>query len=70
MNPIYDFNGQVALVIGAAKGMGLAKAQMFAQSGYQGYVSAEYEGEEDPMTGVPKLVERIKALSRKYSSAG
>ena len=38
--------------------------QMFAQSGYQGYVSAEYEGDEDPLTGVPKLVEKIKALSR------
>ncbi len=44
--------------------------QMFAQSGYQGYVSAEYEGDEDPMTGVPKLVDKIKALSRQYSSAG
>jgi NAD(P)-dependent dehydrogenase (short-subunit alcohol dehydrogenase family) len=33
MNPIYDFNGQVALVTGAAKGMGLATALMFAQSG-------------------------------------
>jgi hypothetical protein len=33
MNPIYDFNGQVALVTGAAKGMGLATARMFAQSG-------------------------------------
>ena len=33
MNPIYDFKGQVALVTGAAKGMGLATARMFAQSG-------------------------------------
>lgn len=33
MNPIYDFSGQVALVTGAAKGMGLATARMFAQSG-------------------------------------
>src|SRR3954466_7371021 len=33
MNPIYDFTGQVALVTGAAKGMGLATAQMFAESG-------------------------------------
>lgn len=33
MNPTYDFNGQVALVTGAAGGMGLATAQAFAQSG-------------------------------------
>jgi NADP-dependent 3-hydroxy acid dehydrogenase YdfG len=33
MNPIYDFEGQVALVTGAAKGMGLATARMFAESG-------------------------------------
>jgi NAD(P)-dependent dehydrogenase (short-subunit alcohol dehydrogenase family) len=32
MNPRYDFNGQVALVTGAAKGMGLATARMFAES--------------------------------------
>jgi sugar phosphate isomerase/epimerase len=42
--------------------------QMFATSGYKGYMSAEYEGQEDAMTGVPKLIEKIKALSRKYSS--
>lgn len=33
MNPTYDFTGQVALVTGAAKGMGLATARMFAKSG-------------------------------------
>jgi NAD(P)-dependent dehydrogenase (short-subunit alcohol dehydrogenase family) len=33
MNPRYDFSGQVALVTGAAKGMGLATAHMFARSG-------------------------------------
>jgi sugar phosphate isomerase/epimerase len=41
---------------------------IFARAGYKGYMSAEYEGDEDPMTGVPKLVEKIKALCRKYSS--
>ena len=43
--------------------------RLFAEGGYKGYMSAEYEGEEDPMTGVPKLLERIKVLCRKYSSA-
>jgi NAD(P)-dependent dehydrogenase (short-subunit alcohol dehydrogenase family) len=33
MNPTYDFHGQVALVTGAASGMGLATARAFAQSG-------------------------------------
>jgi NAD(P)-dependent dehydrogenase (short-subunit alcohol dehydrogenase family) len=33
MNPTYDFKGQVAFVTGAAMGMGLAAARMFAQAG-------------------------------------
>jgi NAD(P)-dependent dehydrogenase (short-subunit alcohol dehydrogenase family) len=33
VNPTYDFTGQVALVTGAAMGMGLATARAFAQSG-------------------------------------
>ena len=41
----------------------------FAQSGYRGYMSAEYEGKEDSMTGVPKLIGKIKALCAKYSAA-
>lgn len=43
--------------------------QAFARAGYCGYMSAEYERPEDPMTGVPKLVEKIKTLCRKYSDA-
>jgi len=46
--------------------------QMFAHAGYQGYVSAEYEvsfsDSLPPSTGVPKLLETIKALCRKYST--
>lgn len=42
--------------------------RMFRDSGYKGYLSAEYEGKEDPMTGVPKLMNTIKALCKKYSS--
>lgn len=41
---------------------------MFAKAGYKGYMSAEYEGDEDPMTGVPKLIERMKGLCRQFSS--
>jgi sugar phosphate isomerase/epimerase len=43
--------------------------QIFAKGGYKGYMSVEYEGEEDAQTGVPKLIERIKVLCRKYSTA-
>lgn len=42
--------------------------RLFARANYKGFMSAEYEGEEDPLTGVPKLVEKIKTLCRKYSS--
>jgi NAD(P)-dependent dehydrogenase (short-subunit alcohol dehydrogenase family) len=33
MNPTYDFDGKVAVVTGAASGMGLATAQAFAEAG-------------------------------------
>src|SRR5688500_15605154 len=44
MNPVYDFKGQVALVTGAAKGMGLATARMFAESGAS-VVLADLDGD-------------------------
>ena len=44
MNPIYDFKGQMALVTGAAKGMGLATARMFAESGAS-VVLADVDGD-------------------------
>jgi NAD(P)-dependent dehydrogenase (short-subunit alcohol dehydrogenase family) len=44
MNPIYDFTGQVALVTGAAMGMGLATARAFAQS-RASVVLADLDGE-------------------------
>lgn len=42
--------------------------RMFAEAGFKGYMSAEYEGHEDPMTGVPKLTDKIRGLCRKYST--
>ena len=46
--------------------------QIFAQAGHQGYVSAEYESSSPdslpPAAGVPKLVDKIQALCKKYSS--
>jgi sugar phosphate isomerase/epimerase len=42
--------------------------RLFAQAGHKGYMSAEYEGREDPMTGVPKLIAKIRTLCEKYSS--
>jgi sugar phosphate isomerase/epimerase len=42
--------------------------QLFAKAGFKGYMSVEYEGEEDPQSGVPKLLDRIWELNRKYSS--
>lgn len=44
MNPTYDFTGQVALVTGAAKGMGLATARAFAKSGAS-VVLADIDGD-------------------------
>lgn len=47
--------------------------RMFAQAGFRGYMSAEYESHfsDDPVasTGVPKLVAQIRALCKKYSTA-
>lgn len=42
--------------------------RLFAKGGYKGYMSAEYESEEDAITGVPKLIEKIRNLSKKYST--
>jgi NAD(P)-dependent dehydrogenase (short-subunit alcohol dehydrogenase family) len=44
MNPVYDFKGHVALVTGAAKGMGLATAQAFAGNGAS-VVLADIDGD-------------------------
>jgi sugar phosphate isomerase/epimerase len=43
--------------------------KLFAQGGYKGYMSLEYEGKEDAMTAVPRLLEQTRTLCRKYSTA-
>jgi NAD(P)-dependent dehydrogenase (short-subunit alcohol dehydrogenase family) len=43
-NPTYDFTGQVALVTGAAMGMGLATARAFAQS-HASVILADLDGD-------------------------
>jgi sugar phosphate isomerase/epimerase len=67
----YATHAHIRDVFGATKRpIDLDRAwRLFADSGYKGYMSVEYEADEDPSTGVPKLMEKIKTLCRKYSSA-
>ena len=41
--------------------------KLFANAGFKGYMSAEYEG-PDSDTGVPKLIAQIRTLCHKYST--
>ena len=41
--------------------------QMFAQGGYKGFVSLEYESNENSETAVPRLAGELKRVVRKYS---
>ena len=41
--------------------------KLFANAGFKGYMSAEYEG-PDSDTGVPKLIAQIRTLCDKYST--
>lgn len=52
MNPTYDLKGQVALVTGAAAGMGLATARGFAQAGAS-VALADRDGERADRPGRP-----------------
>jgi sugar phosphate isomerase/epimerase len=42
--------------------------KLFVNAGFKGFMSAEYEAKEDAATGVPKLVEKILTLCKKYST--
>jgi NAD(P)-dependent dehydrogenase (short-subunit alcohol dehydrogenase family) len=59
MNPIYDFNGQVALVTGAGAGMGLATAEAFAAAG-AAVVLADFNG-----IAVQKAAQKLVAAGHK-----
>jgi sugar phosphate isomerase/epimerase len=60
---IRDFYGE------ARKPLDLDRVwKLFAKGGYKGFMSAEYEGDEDAKTGVPALLAKIKALNKEYST--
>jgi sugar phosphate isomerase/epimerase len=42
--------------------------KMFASAGYKGYISLEYEAEEDPFTAVPRHLKTMNELAKKYSA--
>ncbi len=42
--------------------------RIFAKAGYKGYMSIEYEGKENVATAMPKFVETVRGLCRKYST--
>ena len=41
---------------------------MFAQAGYKGYISLEYEAEEPAETAVPRLIAELKRVVRKHAT--
>ena len=45
-----------------------AQGKLYARLTTAVITSAEYKGEEDPKTGVPKLLAKIKMLNKKYST--
>jgi NAD(P)-dependent dehydrogenase (short-subunit alcohol dehydrogenase family) len=61
MNPTYDFTDQVALVTGAAMGMGLATARAFAQS-HASVVLADLDGSRAAQEAARIVEEGGKAI--------
>jgi sugar phosphate isomerase/epimerase len=43
--------------------------KMFGAAGYKGYISLEYEDDEDPFVAVPRHLGTMRELAKKYSSA-
>jgi sugar phosphate isomerase/epimerase len=41
-----------------------AVLEILYQANYRGYLSLEYEAREDPLTGVPKAIEKARAALR------
>ena len=65
----YATNTHIRDVFDDGKPVDMARVwEIFARAGFQGFMSAEYEGHEDPQTGVPKLIAKIRALNKKYST--
>ncbi len=64
MNNPLDFSGKVALVTGAATGMGLATANAFAEAG-AAVVLADYKKE-----AVKAAAERLSAAGHKAMAIG
>jgi NAD(P)-dependent dehydrogenase (short-subunit alcohol dehydrogenase family) len=62
MNPTYDFKGQVALVTGAASGMGLATAKAFGAAG-AAVVLADYKEEAVTAAAQELIAAGHKALA-------
>ena len=38
------------------------KVQILKNAGYRGYVTLEYEADEDPLTAVPRYIEELRSL--------
>ena len=59
-------NVQLKVDVGQDDGNGRMRgdyARIFGilkRAGYRGYVALEYEGEEDPKSGFPKFLERVR----------
>lgn len=62
----YSVNVQLKVDVTTQDGSGKEEAdyarifKILEDAGYRGYVALEYEGREDPKTGVPKFLDRVR----------
>ncbi len=68
----YAVNVQVKTEIRVEKGVRQASdwdriAKMLTGGGYRGYLALEYEAKEDPATAMPRLLAKLRDITRKYS---